>query len=162
MRTVLARPAQIAKLVADHAAHHARPRRRHEDQAQRGRGVGRHLEPFRLVEGAPDLPNFGGAQEAVAGDLGPAGRRKIGERIDGHELAAGLLGPFEHGVDDMLGLVRHRLLAALVRDVVQHGGRLVVGDRGHRPLVPAVDPPDAFQRHARLVPGAKRAQLGVE
>ena len=131
---------------ADHAAHHARPRRRHEDQAQRGRGVGRHVEPFRLVERAPDLPDFGGAQEAVAGDVGAAGRGKIGERIDGHELAAGLLGPFEHRVQDVLGLVRHRLLAAPVRDVVQHGGGIVVGDRGDRPVVPAVDAPDALQR----------------
>jgi hypothetical protein len=63
---VFARPAQIAEFRADHAAHHARPRRRHEDQAQRGRRVLRHVEPFRLVERAPDLPDFIRAQEAVA------------------------------------------------------------------------------------------------
>jgi hypothetical protein len=45
--------------------------------------------------------------------------------------------------------------------VVQHGGRIVVGDRDHRPIVPAIDAPDALQRLARFVPGAMRAQFGV-
>ena len=74
VRTMLARPAQIAKLGADHAAHHARPRRRDEDQAQRGGDVPRHVEPFRRVEGAPDLPNFGGShKQTICSTTGSAG-----------------------------------------------------------------------------------------
>ena len=161
VRTVFARPAQVAKFAAGHAAHHAGPRRRHEDQAQRGRGVLRHVEPFRRVERAPDLPDFGGGQEAVARDIGTAGRGKVGERVDGHELAPGLLGPFEHRMQDVLGLVRHRLAATPVGDVVQHRGRVVIGDRGGGPFVPAVDAADALQRLAYLVAGAERGQLGV-
>ena len=54
------------------------------------------------------------------------------------------------------------LLAAPVREVVQHGRRIVVGDRDHRPLVPAADAADALQRSVRLAPAAMRGQLGVE
>jgi hypothetical protein len=44
---------------------------------------------------------------------------------------------------------------------VEHGGGIVVGDRGHQLVVPAVNAPDALQRQARLAPAAMRAQLGV-
>jgi hypothetical protein len=44
---------------------------------------------------------------------------------------------------------------------VQHRGGVIVGDRDHRPVVPAVDAADALQRHTRLMAGAMRGQLGV-
>jgi hypothetical protein len=43
-------------------------------------------------------------------------------------------------VDDVLRLIRHRLPAA-PRDVMQHGGGIIICDRDERPLIPAVDTP---------------------
>jgi hypothetical protein len=120
---VLARPGQVSKLGPDHARHHAGPCRRDEDQPQRGHDVARDLEPFGLIERTPDLLDFGGAQETISGAFGTAGRGKIGERVNGHEFAAGLLRPFEHGMEDMLGLVGRCFLAAPVRNVVDPRGR---------------------------------------
>ena len=110
MRPVFARSAHIAQLPADHASHHARPRRCCKDEAKRGGSVARDVEPIRLVQ--PDLPNFVGAQEAVALDNGAARGRKIGEGVDGDEPFADLASwrpvdkerpPYRRAIPTLLG-----------------------------------------------------------
>src|SRR5215813_12286991 len=62
----------------------------------------------------------------------------------------------------MLGAIGHGLLAAPVGDVGQHGGGGIVGDRSNRPVVPAIDAPDALQDHVYPVTAPKPDQpLGV-
>jgi hypothetical protein len=90
-----------------------------------------------------------------------SGGRQIREWVDGDELLPRLLGPFEHGVEDVLALVCRPLFAARDRDVEQHRRRIVIGDRGNGAIIPAVGAADAIERRARGVAGAMRDQLGI-
>jgi len=62
-------------------------------------------------------------------------------------------------MNQMLGLVCHRLPAALLGNVLQHRGGVVVGDRGKSALIPAIDATDALQGIVHPVSATELAQL---